>query len=385
MNEEENPLQDSQASKESEEKSTSASSNYDAGIDINQTVSLLKGGLLEPAKTWENYLGAMPSWIKTAFLLAGPLIVLNAVLSPVLSKLVGKLSSKLGPSLPVSIILGLIGGSIGLALFSFIFNFFSKVFKGNDNWAQSFAAVSLAAIPGYAGMIVGSVIPWLGGLISLAGGILSLVFLYQIQAKALNVPEDKRPLHYIASLLIALVVSFVLFGLIGGSMFKSSASRNFDNAFGSSSSSDMGMSRKDEKLLNAAKNDVYEPPKDGEVSKSQVKTLLSNLQKTQKIRSRIAADLEKRAKALDRKSDSGDIGLSDLGGMMRGVEDAAALMNAESLTVKRSGDNYAEHQWVKQTLREARYKRDTDKTAESNFKLYMEFEEKLEPLLNEIF
>jgi len=351
-------------------------------IDLVETLNLFKGGVLEPAKTWDYFLGQTPSWMKTAFVLAGPLVILSAVLSPIFSRMVGKLSAQFGPSLPVQMILGLLGGVISLALFSFIFNFFSKTFKGESNLSQSFAAVSLASIPAILSGIVGSIIPWLGGLIAFAGAILSLVFLYQIMPKALKVPEDKQPVHYIASILCSILASFLIFSVLGLSTAKSSlgsfSSDRSDRSFSGKSNS-LGI---DEDLLEEAYDDEYDPPSDGEVSKKQVKTLIANMREVRAVSKRMEEELKKTAEKLEEKGDKGNIGFSDLGNMMKGMKGVASMVTLEPVTVKRNGGNYAEHQWVKQTLQTSKFQRDVNETAAKNFALYEEYQDELDEVLN---
>ena len=58
-------------------------------FDYNETLSLVKGGLLDHRATWERYLGENPGWMRTAAVLTGPLLVFNVVLSAIFSRLVG--------------------------------------------------------------------------------------------------------------------------------------------------------------------------------------------------------------------------------------------------------------------------------------------------------
>ena len=42
-------------------------------IDLNRTLSLVKGGIFDPDKTWRDYLPEAENWQKTAFLLRSSL------------------------------------------------------------------------------------------------------------------------------------------------------------------------------------------------------------------------------------------------------------------------------------------------------------------------
>ena len=54
-------------------------------IDINKTIAIIKGGLLEPAKTWDANLDENRSWQETAALVSAPLIIVSAIAAAILS------------------------------------------------------------------------------------------------------------------------------------------------------------------------------------------------------------------------------------------------------------------------------------------------------------
>ncbi len=58
--------------------------------------------------------------------------------------------------------------------------------------------------------ILGVLIPYVGIVISLAGGIASLVFLYQVMPLALGVPNEKRTVHFVASIVTLIVINFIV-------------------------------------------------------------------------------------------------------------------------------------------------------------------------------
>jgi hypothetical protein len=185
-------------------------------IDFKRTIDLVVGGLTQPQQTWTSYLGENPTWQQTLVALTGPLIVVSVVLSLLLSRMMGTMSPfGLSGSWVGALLLGLILACIGFAVTVAVFNFLAGLFGGKSDFSRAFAAVSLAAIPAWIAGIVGSAIPWLGGLIGLAGAIVSLVFLYKIMPLALAVPDNKRILHFVVSIITVLVINVVIGSVLG--------------------------------------------------------------------------------------------------------------------------------------------------------------------------
>ena len=56
-------------------------------IDLSRTLSLVKGGIFDPEKTWRDYLPEAGNWQKTALLLTGPLVVFAAIVAYLLESL----------------------------------------------------------------------------------------------------------------------------------------------------------------------------------------------------------------------------------------------------------------------------------------------------------
>ena len=151
-------------------------------IDFTRTLGLIRGGLLDHESTWKSYLEDCPGWQQTAVVLTAPLFVFNVVLSLILSRLAGGYSMYgYQASWFMALVTALVMGAIGFAITVLVFNFLASVFKGRPDFSRAFAAVSLAAIPAWVAGPLAGLIPYVGFLIAIAGGILSLVFLYKIQ------------------------------------------------------------------------------------------------------------------------------------------------------------------------------------------------------------
>ena len=243
-------------------------------FDFAKTLSLVKSGLTDHQATWKTYLEENPSWQQTATLLTGPLIAGSVLLSVIFSRTVGGFGY-LGyqSNFFAAIFWGLVMAVLGFVISVFAFNLLAGVFKGTSNFPRAFAAVSLAAIPSWVASILGALIPVIGFLITLAGAIMSLVFMYRIMPLALAVPEDKRMVHFVSSLVSILVINIVIGSVIGVGSIDSGSQRGAfsDNAEKSSSpvgSGVLGEFERQGRLMESAEEDIYEPPSNGKLKES---------------------------------------------------------------------------------------------------------------------
>jgi len=184
-------------------------------LNPQKTIELTTGGLTNPQATWESYLGENPGWQRTAMELTVPLAVTAVIIGWLLSVILGGYfyyGYGYGPVL--SLILALVGAAISVIVLSLVVNLFAGMFGGESNFDRAFTGVSLAIIPGWAGIAV-SGIPFIGALLQLAGTIVGLVFLYKIIPLALKVPDNKRVLHFIATIITVIVIQLII-GLVLG-------------------------------------------------------------------------------------------------------------------------------------------------------------------------
>jgi hypothetical protein len=344
-------------------------------FDAGKTVALIQGGLLDHRNTWSRWLDEQPGWQLTLWRLAGPLIVLYAVLDPLFSRLMGTgLPTAFRPNLIVEMLQNLVQGTLGFAVITFVTGFLAGKMGGRTDYERAFAAVSIVSVPGVIGSIVGALIPWLGGLIMLAGGIVSLVFLYKIQPLALDVPEPERTKHFIVSLLGIFLINIV----IGLTLFSGQSNRGMSGFEAGSApagvSGPMSEFERQGRLIEAAESDRYQPPSNGKVSETQVAALISVLQKTERLLEDRTRELDERAKAMEGKE---NISLRDIGALMGTAGRAVGAMNSEMEVVKTGGGNWAEHQWVKEQLRVARIQQDGSDAIEHNFALFETYREQL--------
>lgn len=184
-------------------------------FDPSKTIALISGGLANPRETWESYLGENPGWQRTAVELTIPMVVSAIIIGWLLSVLLGGyFYYGYGRGVVLGLIVGLIAAAISIAVMSFVVSALAGVFGGQANFDRAFTAVSLATIPSWAGAALGG-IPFIGWLLQLAGSITGLVFLYKIIPLAVLVPENKRVVHFVLTLVTVFVINIIL-GLIFG-------------------------------------------------------------------------------------------------------------------------------------------------------------------------
>jgi len=345
-------------------------------VDLKRTMQLITGGMFDSEQTWRNYLPEAEDWQKTAFLLTGPLIIFAAVAAYVFGFL-GSGMSLFGGFRPtiVSTILTMITSAIASAVVAFVVSALAGAFGGKNNFALGLAATTFAFIPGYLGQAV-TWLPWVGGLLALGLFVYGLVLLWKVIPIYLAVPEEKRVGHYILSLVATIAALFILSMTIGRFIFPSMDGPSFDSpTSGSSPGAGMfgGMARQAE-LMAAAQEDRYDPPSNGRVSEDQVREFIRIMQRTEELQQEKAARFKELAEKAERDE---DVSFSDLGSMMSGMSEATGMQTTEIEVVKSAGGNWAEHQWVRESLRTAWIQKDSNEAVAHNFELYQEFEAEL--------
>lgn len=349
-------------------------------LDLNRTVSLIKGALFNPQATWRSYLPEADNWQKTAFLLTGPLILLAAVLSYVVGVL-GSDASAFGirPTI-VSTLLGIVFGAIAAGIVAFIVSVLAGVFGGKSSFAHGLAATSLAFVPGYLGQVLGW-LPWIGGLVLLGLVIYALVLLWRIIPIYLEVPAGKRLVHYILSLVATIVVmvliSMLLQPIMGPDMSGPghvSGVRSPDNG-GSGGGGVMSGAMRQAELMMAAEEDRYQPPSDGKLEEAQVKEFIRVKSRANDVMEEKSERMRQLAERAERKE---QMSMREMSEMMAAGTQMMGMNTIQIEVVKSSGGNWAEHVWVGDALRTAYLQRDVNETAKHNFGLYQQYEDQLQ-------
>lgn len=343
--------------------------------DIQKTIELIKNGLLEPRATWQSYADENRGWQDTAVLLTLPLILVSYILAGLLSLIFGGYGT-FGTRPGIGgWLLGLIMAVIGIAVAAFIFSYLAGVFKGRHDFSKGLAALSLAAIPGYLGSIVG-VVPFIGWIVSLALAIVSLVFLYKIIPLYLAVPDDKRVLHYVTSLVACFIVMLILAAILGtgGAMSTQQAASLSDRQ--SAETGMLGGIGRYANLTEEAEAHRYDPPSDGRISDSQMSKYLETMRKAAEIRDEQSA----RMAQLQEKYEDKEPGIGDLADLSGGLGSVLGAFSAEMEVVVTGEGNWAEHQWIKEQLRVARVQKDLNDAVKHNYELYQAHEDELKKL-----
>lgn len=347
-------------------------------FDLNKTVSIIKGGLLEPGATWKTYLEESHDWKETLTLVAGPLIVVSAIAAALLSWIFGSQTLFGQRSGFWGLVLGIVAAAIGLVVTAFIFSFLAGTFKGKHDFSKGLAALTLAAIPAYVGVIIGP-LPWIGWLLSLALSILSLVFLYRIIPAYLEVPQNKRVLHYGVSLVASFVIIFIINMTLGFGAYSTGQLGSSGEPGGTGQADNYGMLGefgRQAELMEKAGQDVYEPPADGKISEAQMLAFLDVMRKTSELRSRAEAKIKRLEQDMEGKDESA---LSELGKLTSGFGAVVrTLATAEMEVVETGGGNWSEHQWVKEQLRTAAIQQDLNDAVSHNYKLYQKYAAQLD-------
>lgn len=348
-------------------------------FDPKRTLDLIKGALFDADTTWRAYLPEAGDWKKTAFLLTGPLIILSTIIA----YLIGLTSSdasmfgQFRPTITTSLF-SIVTGAIAIVVLTFIFSALAGVFGGKNNFALGLAALSLAFVPGYVGQAL-AWLPWIGGLLALGLGIYGLVLLWRIIPLYLEVPQSKRVVHYVVSLIASIVVMVIIGQVINPMIYGRDAASPFGSmsrteATGARSGGVFGGALRQAELIAAAEEDRYSPPSDGGLTERQVQEFIRVMDRA----AELVAEKEERMRALAEKADNDEqISLSEMSEMMGTVQDLAGLQGGQIEVVKSAGGNWAEHQWVRESLRTAWLQKDINDTVAHNYEMFQKYEGQL--------
>lgn len=351
-------------------------------FDPKRTLELVKGALLDAEPTWRSYLPEAGDWKKTAFLLTGPLIVAAALIAYLLG-FAGSDSSVFGQFRPTlgSTLISMVLGAVAITVVALIVSALAGAFGGKNSFALGLATVSLAFVPGYLGQALAG-LPWIGGLLALLLFIYALVLLWRIIPVYLEVPDGKRGLHYISSIAAIFFAMVIIGGVFGRFMPGADIRDRYELGDVSPGSGDfaaptggiVGSAMRQAELLASAEEDRYTPPANGELSKAQVEEFVRVMNRSAEMR----ASKEARLKAMAEKAEQEEqVSFSDLTDMMGGVADIAGFAGAEMEIVKSAGGNWAEHVWVRDTMRTAWLQQDINDAVKHNYRLFKTYEDDL--------
>lgn len=344
-------------------------------LDYRKSIDLIRGGLVEPRATWQSYAEENRGWQDTAVLLTLPLVIGSFLLSGILSWIFGgRLGAGAGLG-PGGWLLSLVMALAGIAVAAFIFSYLAGVFKGRHDFNKGLAAVSLAAIPSYLGSVIAP-LPYIGWLVALALVIVALVFLYRIVPLYLEVPANRRVVHFISALLATAVVMMILASLFGPGRMGAAPPPASMHDQGVHQGGALGGIQRYADMMERAEAQRYAAPADGRIDDAQMRRYLEVLRKTATIREEQSARMAK----LQEKYADREPGLGDLVELSGGLGTLMGSFSAEMEVVMTGGGNWAEHQWVKERLRVARLHRDSSDAVRHNYALYQAHQDELQAL-----
>jgi len=345
-------------------------------FDINRTIKLVTGALLDREATWREYLPEADDWQKTAFLLTGPLIIASAILAYVLGLFAadGSMFGMFRPTI-LSTVGQIIMGALGAGAFAFVLAAFAGTFGGKNNFAHGLAAMTLAFVPGYIGQGL-AWLPWIGGLLAFGLGIYSMVQLWKIIPIYLEVPDSKRAIHYVASFVATIIVMVILSRVFAPLMPSPSMEDAFGPAGASSSSSEgmFGDIGRQAALIAEVEKDSYTPPADGKITERQVEDFVSVMEVVNK---KMGEAIERMEALAEETEEDDGLSAKNFGAMMRGMTEAGGISTIEMETVKADGGNWAEHKWVQEAIWTAKYQQQGNDAVVHNFALYEKYADQL--------
>lgn len=123
-------------------------------------------------------------------------------------------------ALTVGIAVGLatlITSLIGIILSAIVVNALASSFNSVPNQGRAFQLVIYSATAGWVtGVLI--IIPFLGWLAMIAGGLYGIYLIYLGLPHLMKTPEDKRVIYVVVALVVNMVVQYVVGGMIKNAM-----------------------------------------------------------------------------------------------------------------------------------------------------------------------
>ena len=181
------------------------------GASTTSLVTRVQNMIMKPAAEWD-VVAAEPASVGSIY--TGYAMILAAI--PAIATLLGSiLFAHMNPILAViTAVIGYVLALVGLYITAFIVNALASSFGAEQNQVQ---ALKLVAYANTAAWVAGAlnIIPILGALASLVGGIYSLYVLYLGLPKLMKNPADKTTVYFIVTLVVAIVVYAVIGAVVG--------------------------------------------------------------------------------------------------------------------------------------------------------------------------
>jgi hypothetical protein len=188
-------------------------------------IDRVKNIIMKPKEEWQvinKETIAVPTLI-TSYLL--PLAVVAALASFIgYGFIIGTASIKTGV---IWALIALVQIVLAVYINAFVTDALAPSFASEKNMMKSAQLVVYAATPGYIGSLL-NIIPAIGWLGSLAGGIYSIYLLYLGIPVMKKTPEDKVPIYLIVIIVVLLVlywlISYIIMRIFWTTLFYTAAS-----------------------------------------------------------------------------------------------------------------------------------------------------------------
>jgi hypothetical protein len=105
-------------------------------------------------------------------------------------------------------------GLVGIFLWSLIINALAPTFGGQKDSVQALKTAAYAATAAWVGGLA-QIIPWIGWLIGLAAAIYSVYLLYLGLPHTMKAPADKATGYTAVTIIVAIVLSWILWAIVG--------------------------------------------------------------------------------------------------------------------------------------------------------------------------
>lgn len=194
-------------------------------MDFQKVISRLRNIALAPREEWPVIAAeaATPASIYTGYLLllaAVPAVIglLDAAVFGYSVPFLGTVRLGFGAALQNAAV-SYVASLAGVYVFALIVNALAPTFGGQKD---SLAALKVAAYSASIGMVAGvaQIVPWIGGLVALAGAAYGAYVLYLGLPPTMKCPQEKAAAYAAVSILVALVAGALFWGLLGRTLMQ---------------------------------------------------------------------------------------------------------------------------------------------------------------------
>ena len=181
------------------------------GTSTTGLVTRVQNMIMKPAAEWD-VVAAEPATVGSIY--TGYAMILAAI--PAVASLIGSiLFLHANPILAVvGAVVGYVLALVGLYITAFIVDTLAPSFGGEKNQVQALKLVAYANTAAWVAGVL-NILPFIGWLGSLVGGIYSLYVLYLGLPKLMKNPADKTTVYFIVTLVVAVVVYAIIGALVG--------------------------------------------------------------------------------------------------------------------------------------------------------------------------